>query len=175
MRERALVSRARTSRGGPAAPVERRRGQPERLVSHLQHVGHRGAAPEHALSRHSPAGLTRADYAVSANIGRTIDASRQGIIDIRCCLDWLQERGYNRLGLVGTSLGSCYAFIAAAHDARISVNVFNHASTSFGDVTWTGQSTRHIRQGIEAVLTQDELRQVWLSISPIVYFDKFGR
>ena len=25
------------------------------------------------------------------------------------------------------------------------------------------------------MLTQDELRQVWLSISPIVYFDKFER
>jgi dienelactone hydrolase len=133
----------------------------------------RMSMPYHDIRR--PAGLTRADYAVSANIGRTIDATRQGIIDIRCCLDWLQQRGYTRLGLVGTSLGSCYAFIAAAHDARISVNVFNHASTSFGDVTWTGQSTRHIRQGIESVLTQDELRQVWLSISPIVYFDKFER
>jgi hypothetical protein len=133
----------------------------------------RMSMPYHDIRR--PAGITRADYAVSANIGRTIDATRQGIIDIRCCLDWLQQRGYTRLGLVGTSLGSCYAFIAAAHDARISVNVFNHASTSFGDVTWTGQSTRHIRQGIESVLTQDELRQVWLSISPIVYFDKFER
>ena len=40
----------------------------------------------------------------------------KGIIDIRSCLDWLQQRGYTRLGLVGTSLGSCYAFIAAAHD-----------------------------------------------------------
>ncbi len=110
----------------------------------------RMSMPYHDIRR--PAGITRADYAVSANIGRTIDATRQGIIDIRCCLDWLQQRGYSRLGLVGTSLGSCYAFIAAAHDPRISVNVFNHASTSFGDVTWTGQSTRHIRQGIESVL-----------------------
>ena len=59
--------------------------------------------------------------------------------------------------------------------ARISVNVFNHASTSFGDVAWTGQSTRHIREGMEAVLTQDELRRVWMCISPIVYFDKFER
>ena len=133
----------------------------------------RMSMPYHDIRR--PAGLTRADYAVSANIGRTIDASRQGIIDIRSCLDWLEQRGYTRLGLVGTSLGSCYAFITAAHDRRISVNVFNHASTAFGDVAWTGQSTRHIRQGIESVLTQDNLRRVWLCISPIVYFDKFQR
>ena len=129
--------------------------------------------PYHDIRR--PPELTRADYAVSANIGRTIDATRQGIIDIRCCLDWLEERGYSRLGIVGTSLGSCYAFLASAHDQRVRVNVFNHASTSFGDVAWTGQSTRHIREGIEAVLTQEELRRVWMCISPIVYFNKFER
>ena len=28
---------------------------------------------------------------------------------------------------------------------------------------------------MEAVLTQDEMRRVWISISPIVYFNKFGR
>lgn len=129
--------------------------------------------PYHDIRR--PEGLTRADYTVSANIGRTIDATRQGIADIRSCMDWLEQRGYSRLGIVGTSLGSCYAFLASAHDPRIRVNVFNHASTAFGDVVWTGQSTRHIREGVEAVLTQEELRRVWLSISPIVYFDKFKR
>src|SRR4029077_9776410 len=36
-----------------------------------------------------PAEIKRADYAVSANIGRTLHAVRQGVVDIRCCLDWL--------------------------------------------------------------------------------------
>src|SRR5207249_4526815 len=96
-----------------------------------------------------PAEIRRADYAVSANIGRTLDACRQGVIDVRCCLDWLELQGYNRLGIVGTSLGSCYAFLAAAHDPRICVAAFNHASTYFADVVWHGQSTRHIREGLE--------------------------
>src|SRR5262245_28249996 len=59
-----------------------------------------------------PAEIRRADYAVSANVGRTIDAVRQGVLDIRCCFDWLEDRGYTRLGILGTSLGSCYAFLA---------------------------------------------------------------
>jgi dienelactone hydrolase len=133
----------------------------------------RMSMPYHDVRR--PAGLTRADYAVSANIGRTIDSVRQGITDIRSCLDWLQQRGYSKLGIVGTSLGSCYAFIAGAHDPRISVNVFNHASTAFGDVVWTGQSTRHIRQALEEHLTHEQVRDMFLAISPIVYFDKFER
>ena len=122
-----------------------------------------------------PAEIQRADYAVSANIGRTLDAARQGVVDIRCCLDWLEQQGFNRLGVVGTSLGSCYAFIAAAHDPRIRIAAFNHASTYFADVVWHGQSTRHIRQGIEQEIDLERLRQAWLAISPMSYFEQFTR
>ena len=122
-----------------------------------------------------PAETGRADYAVSANIGRTLDAARQGVVDVRCCLDWLEEKGYSQLGVVGTSLGSCYAFIAAAHDPRIRVAAFNHASTYFADVVWHGQSTRHIRQGIEQQIDLEELRRVWLAISPMSFFEQFSR
>jgi len=129
--------------------------------------------PYHDIRR--PAEIDRADYAVSANIGRTLDSVRQGVIDARCCLDWLESQGYNRLGIVGTSLGSCYAFIATAHDPRIQVAAFNHASTYFADVVWHGQSTRHIRQGLEPAIDLENLRNVWRAVSPMVYFDKFSR
>ena len=115
--------------------------------------------PYHDIRR--PAEIDRADYAVSANIGRTLDSVRQGVVDVRCCLDWLESQGYNRLGIVGTSLGSCYAFIATAHDPRIKVAAFNHASTYFADVVWHGQSTRHIREGLETCIDLKNLRQVW--------------
>jgi pimeloyl-ACP methyl ester carboxylesterase len=129
--------------------------------------------PYHDIRR--PPEIDRADYAVSANIGRTLDSVRQGVIDVRCCLDWLEAQGYNRLGIVGTSLGSCYAFLATAHDSRIQVAAFNHASTYFADVVWHGQSTRHIREGLEPAITVENLRQVWRAASPMVYFDKFSR
>jgi hypothetical protein len=122
-----------------------------------------------------PDELHRADYSVSANIGRTIHAARQGIVDIRCCVDWLEQQGYTEFGVLGTSLGSCYAFIASAHDPRLRVNVFNHASTHFGDVVWTGYSTQHVKQGIEKVLNMEELRRTFSCISPMSYFDNFER
>jgi dienelactone hydrolase len=122
-----------------------------------------------------PAEIQRADYAVSANIGRTLNAVRQGVVDIRCCLDWLEQQGYDKLGIVGTSLGSCYAFIATAHDPRIRVAAFNHASTYVADVVWHGQSTRHIRKGIEQQIDLDRLRQAWLAVSPMSYFKQFAR
>jgi len=129
--------------------------------------------PYHDIRR--PAEIKRADYAVSANVGRTIDAVRQGVVDVRCCFDWLESQGYNRLGILGTSLGSCYAFITAAHDRRVEVIAFNHAATYFADVVWHGQSTRHIREGLHQGIEFEDLRRVWLAISPIAYFDKFSR
>src|SRR5579859_6524791 len=63
--------------------------------------------PYHDIRR--PAELERSDYAVSSNIGRTAAACRQAVVDIRCCLDWLAEQGYEQFGVLGTSLGSCYA------------------------------------------------------------------
>ncbi len=119
-----------------------------------------------------PAGLSRADYHVSSNVGRTIHASRQSVIDARACLDWLESQGYQRLGILGTSLGSCIAFITAAHDPRVAAGVFNHVSMYFSDVVWTGLSTRHVRQGFEGHLTQDELRSMWAVISPASFFDR---
>jgi dienelactone hydrolase len=129
--------------------------------------------PYHDIRR--PSEIRRADYAVSANIGRTMDACRQAVLDIRCCLDWLQQQGYERLGTVGTSLGSCYAFLAAAHDDRIQVAAFNHASTYVADVVWHGQSTRHIRQGLEPQMDIDRLRELWKAVSPMSYFEQFAR
>src|SRR3569623_1716046 len=129
--------------------------------------------PYHDIRR--PAELERSDYAVSANVGRTISACRQAVVDIRCCIDWLEMQGYQQFGVLGTSLGSCYAFLASAHDKRIRVNAFNHASTAFGDVVWAGQCTRHIRKALEdANLSQDRIRALYSGISPVSYYDRMA-
>lgn len=122
-----------------------------------------------------PAELHRADYAVSSNIGRTIDATRQAVVDVRSCVDWLEQQGYDRIGIVGTSLGSCYAFLASAHEPRLQVNVFNHCSSYFADVVWTGLSTQHIKQSVEQEIELKCLREVWRAISPVYYMDQFAR
>jgi hypothetical protein len=119
-----------------------------------------------------PAELERADYHVSSNIGRTVHASRQSAIDVRACLDWLAAQGYERVGILGTSLGSCVAFIAAAHDARVRMGIFNHVSMYFSDVVWTGLSTQHVRQGFGDRVTQDDLRRYWSVISPASFLKR---
>ena len=122
-----------------------------------------------------PAELERADYAVSANVARTVDAARQAVVDIRSSLDWLEAQGYEKFGIVGTSLGSCYAFLASAHDVRLRVNVFNLFSLYFADAVWTGRTTHHIRQGLDGQIELDRLREAWMAITPLSYVDQFAR
>jgi hypothetical protein len=60
-------------------------------------------------------------------------------------------------------------------DARLKVCAFNHASTYFGDVVWTGQSTRHVRAAFErAGLSQDDVRGILLALSPAVYMEQYA-
>ncbi len=119
--------------------------------------------------RRRPPGLLRADYAVSSNVGRTLHANRQAVLDARAALDWLQARGYSRLGVLGTSLGSSIAFISAVHDPRLRAAVLNHVSTWFADVVWRGLSTAHVRAGLEGAIALEELRRYWAPISPASY------
>ena len=121
-----------------------------------------------------PAETQRADYHVSSNVGRTIHAGRQSAVDVRACVDWLASKGYSQVGVLGTSLGSCVAFIAAAHDTRIRMGIFNHVSMHFADVVWTGLSTQNVSKaflghvhagGTPAVLERDQPGQLPGAIS----------
>jgi hypothetical protein len=126
--------------------------------------------PYHDVRR--PAELERADYIVSSNIGRTIHANRQAVLDARRVVAWLWNQGYRRIGIMGTSLGSCLSMITMAHDERIRAGAFNHVSTYFADPIWRGLSTRHVRAGLEQGVTLDELRELWMPISPWPFIDR---
>ena len=119
-----------------------------------------------------PPELHRADYIVSANIARTIQVCRQAVLDTRRAIDWLQSRGYERIGVLGTSLGSCLSMLAAAHDPRIVATALNHISPYFADVVWEGLSTAHVRASLSGSIDLSVLRDCWMPISPAPYIDR---
>lgn len=121
-----------------------------------------------------PPDLHRADHLVSPNIGRTLQSVRQAIIDTRAAVTFLKQRGYRKIGIVGTSIGSCVAFMSFVHDQRINAAVFNHVSGYMADVVWHGLSTYHVRQGLEDKITLDELREYWMPVSPMAYMQKLA-
>ena len=119
-----------------------------------------------------PAELARSEYIVSANIGRTIRANQQAVLDVRRITDWLVNQGFERIGIMGTSLGSCLAMLAMSHDVRIRIGAFNHVSPFFADVVWQGLSTEHVRAGLEGHISLPDLRNCWMPISPWPFIDR---
>jgi hypothetical protein len=119
-----------------------------------------------------PAELTRADYIVSSNIGRTAQVCRQAVLDSRRAIAWLATQGYESIGILGTSLGSCLAMLTAAHEPRLKAAALNHISPYFADVVWSGLSTLHVRQGLDGHIDLTRLRRIWMPISPFPYLDR---
>src|SRR2546426_122884 len=50
----------------------------------------------------------------------------RSVLDTRAAVRWLKQQGVERIGILGTSIGSCIAFLAFAHDPDINVGTFNH-------------------------------------------------
>jgi hypothetical protein len=119
-----------------------------------------------------PPELTRADYIVSSNIARTIQVCRQAVLDTRRAIGWLAKQGFQRIGILGTSLGSCLAMLTAAHEPRVRAQALNHVSPWFADVVWRGLSTRHVREGLNGHVDLEQLRSLWRPISPFSYLDQ---
>jgi hypothetical protein len=117
-------------------------------------------------------GHDRADYLVGPNIGLTLQANRQAVLDVRSSLLWLAHSGYGRLGIVGTSIGSAIGCITLAHDPLVCAGAFLHVSTYFADVVRTGMNTSHVWEGLRAKVSGDELRRFWSPISPSPYIPR---
>ena len=109
---------------------------------------------------------------MGSNIGLTIHANRQAILDARRCLTWLERQGYTRLGILGTSIGSSIGYITLVHDPRVRAGVFLHVSTYFADVVRVGMTTNHVWEGLKTKVSLDELRQFW---APLLQADSISQ
>ena len=174
----------------PAAPARRSTGSPRAAVLVIPqwnsdaggHVGLckllawngmsalRLSLPYH--DQRMPPELHRADYIVSANVMRTLQVCRQAVLDARRAIAWLKAQGYERIGILGSSLGSCLALLTTAHEPLIEAEALNHISPYFADVVWRGLSTAHVREGLDGHIELDLLRAIWNPISPRGYLER---
>ena len=141
-----------------------------RLLARLGISALRLSKPYHDMRM--PPELTRADYIVSANVVRTVQVCRQAVMDARRALWWLRDQGYERLGLLGTSLGSCLSMLTASHEPLVRAQALNHVSPFFADVVWRGVSTSHVRASLDGHIDLETLRELWRPISPWSYLDR---
>lgn len=141
-----------------------------RLLNRFGISAVRLSLPYHDLRM--PPELRRADYIVSANVGRTAQVCRQAVLDARRAIAWLATQGYESIGILGTSLGSCLAMLTAAHEPLVRAAALNHISPYFADVIWEGLSTAHVREGMDGQIDLDALRRIWMPISPFPYLER---
>lgn len=117
-------------------------------------------------------GHPRADHLVGPNIGLTMQANRQAVLDVRRTVRWLESEGYGPLGILGTSIGSSLAFITLCHEPALRAGAFLHVATYFGEVVATGLTTQNVWESLRAHLSHDEVRRYWSPISPFPYLPK---
>jgi hypothetical protein len=117
-------------------------------------------------------GHERADQLVGPNIGLTLQANRQAVQDARRCIRWLEQQGYTRIGILGTSIGSSVGYITLMHDKGVHAGGFFHVSTYFADVVSQGMTTNHVWEGLRGNVTLEELREFWAPISPMPYVER---
>jgi hypothetical protein len=123
-------------------------------------------------NRRMAMGHERADQICGSNIGLTLQANRQAVLDARRCLRWLEQQGYTRIGILGTSLGSSIGYITLMHDKAVKAGGFFHFSTYFADVVSQGMTTNHVWEGLREHVTVNELRDYWAPISPMPYVER---
>ena len=127
---------------------------------------HEERRPEHML---------RADSMVSPVLGLTLQSVRRAVVEVRLAVQWLRNRGYRRIGLMGTSLGSCVGFLALAHEEGVDAAAFNHVAGEFADVVWSGLATRHVRASLDRHVDLATLRRCWAPISPVHFASRLAQ
>ncbi|HUJ29988.1 MAG TPA: hypothetical protein VLY23_01810 [Candidatus Acidoferrum sp.] len=117
-------------------------------------------------------GHPRGDHLVGPNVGLTLQANRQAVLDARRTLLWLASQGYDRLGIVGTSVGSSIAFVTMCHEPALRAGAFLHVATYFGEVVANGLTTMNVWESLQTKVSHDELRRYWAPVSPFPYIGK---
>ncbi|HLG82059.1 MAG TPA: alpha/beta hydrolase family protein [Bradyrhizobium sp.] len=112
---------------------------------------------------------------LNADLGAAIRSVRQSVCDVRSLVTWLYTEGYAEVHLIGVSLGSCVAALAAAFDPRlISTSLFLTAG-DFAETVWNGRATQHIRATLDPCIEFAQLKSIWAIISPSSFLDLFRK
>nr|WP_281493976.1 dienelactone hydrolase-related enzyme [Jannaschia sp. S6380] len=131
------------------------------------------AMPFH-MERRRP-GAENVDDILSANLGRTLRSMRQAVLDGRALVGILRDVGFERVSVLGMSLGSWVAGLVAAHDERVGCAGLFLSAGSLADMVWTGRATRHVRASLDGVVELAQLRRAWAPLDLTRHAPKLAR
>ncbi len=116
----------------------------------------------------TPPGAYSGELVVSADVVLTVEAFRQGVIDMLGAAAWLRAAGHDRIGLFGYSLGAYLAGIMAAVRGGWSFVVLGGAGDSPISPILDTPLGRNIREDLAAcgMLDRSKIARAWKIISP---------
>lgn len=122
-----------------------------------------------------PVDMPIAKPMLSADLNQTIESMQQATIETKILVNWLQKKGYKKIGIVGASLGSSVALLAAAHDERIKATVLYLSAADTPELIWRSTATAHLRESFDSSFSLEDLRKAWSCISPSNYLHQLAR
>lgn len=95
---------------------------------------------------------------------------KQSVLDIRRAADWLESR-YERIGILGTSLGAIIASLAAEVDGRFNSAVYILGGGDPADMLWDSKDLliKFYKNILQRNISIEELKEKWKVIDPINY------
>jgi dienelactone hydrolase len=109
---------------------------------------------------------------VSADIVRTMDGIRQGVLDCRVAAAWLASRtevDAERLGMVGTSLGSFLTALTSANEPRIKNVCMLLGGGGLVDAYYDHPKARPVTEWIDRLGGKNFVRRLIAPVDPITY------
>ena len=115
----------------------------------------------------TPKGALSGEYALTGDVYRTVECTRQLVIEIRAVKSWLQ-RETEKIAIMGISLGGMMAHVAMSveeFDAGVSiVGGGNNAG-----IIWEGIATQEVKENIiKADITREQVNHIFQMINPSV-------
>lgn len=139
---------------GTFAPLELMAVPLKRLGWDIYYI----ALPYHMQRR--PPGTWCGQYAYSADIGRTLQAFKQSVLDVRALMQWIGDARGQPVALAGVSYGAYVACLTALVDPRPAAVIALMAGASLAAVPFAGRVNPALRADLRAGgVTREELER----------------
>jgi dienelactone hydrolase len=109
---------------------------------------------------------------VSTDLVRTLDGIRQGVLDCRVAAAWLASRpevDAERLGMVGTSLGSFLTALTSANEPRIKNVCILLGGGGLVDAYYDHPKAKPVTEWIDLLGGKNLVRKLIAPVDPITY------
>ena len=102
------------------------------------------------LERQPEESLYSGEFMVSANINRTVESTRQAIVDLRALIKWIKNNKQGPVIIIGVSLGSFISNLVATLESEIDALVSIFYSNRLSYSIWNTIPGKYIRQDLES-------------------------